>query len=52
MVTKYKEVRNCRMCKKRFILSGKSKDYSAKVYCPSCYKIYQKYREKEANTEK
>ena len=52
MISKYKEVRNCKMCKKRFVLSEKSKDYSAKVYCPACYKIYQKYKEKEAKAEK
>jgi uncharacterized protein YbaR (Trm112 family) len=39
---KYKEVRKCRMCGRKFVVDKKKakKDYNHKFYCNHCYRRY------------
>jgi len=42
MPKNYKELRNCRMCKKRFVVPEKATigDYQELFYCKDCFKKY------------
>ena len=36
----YKQIAQCKMCKKRFTVKKGGKTYYLKSYCPSCYKKF------------
>jgi|SaaInlV_120m_DNA_4_1040238.scaffolds.fasta_scaffold82239_1 uncharacterized Zn ribbon protein len=44
----YKELRNCRLCKKRFVLD---KEKPSGYYCPECFIKYKAMQKKEHDEE-
>jgi hypothetical protein len=49
MARNYKELRNCRMCNKRFVVKEKKEmeNYQQAYYCPECFEKYIKNRKRD-----